>query len=457
MQLAVEFRLIDELRVFDRNSRKHSASQVALLVASIERWGFTNPLLVDGDQIVAGHGRLAAVRKIFNEGRTLRLPDGRILPQRTVPVLSCSGWSEEQRRAYVIADNSLGLASEWDEDLLRGELGSLRGDGFDPTSFGFGAGFVDQLLAGHVAGDGKTDPDECPAAPLRAFSRPGDVWVLGAHRVVCGDSTDSASWSALMGEDLADAAWCDPPYNVAYKGKAGKIQNDDLSAGDFGKLLDGMFACMYASMRAGAPIYVAHADTEGLAFRRAFQDAGFKLSGVLIWQKDILVLGRSDYHWMHEPILYGWRPGAPHSWYGGRKRTTIAGHGERGPIRRLADGRWAVIVGDQTLIVDGAAELIEAPSGIVHCPKPKRSPEHPTMKPTALIEAQLSASALPGNIVIDCCAGSGSTLIACERLGMKARVVELDPLFVDVIVRRWQDYSGGRAVREGDGAAMPPK
>ena len=217
-------------------------------------------------------------------------------------------------------------------------------------------------------------------------------------------------------------------------------------------LLQGLFGCMAAVMRPGSPIYVAHADTEGLSFRNAFAHAGFKLSGVLVWQKDSLVLGRSDYQWIHEPILYGWKVGASHRWYGGRKRTTVAEHGDSGPVRRMADGRWCISVGDTVLVVDGEAELFEAPSSIVRCQRPKRSDEHPTMKPTLLIERQLSASARPGDVVIDCCAGSGSTLIAADRLGMVARVVELEPKFVDVIVRRWQDFTGLKATREADGA-----
>lgn len=201
---------------------------------------------------------------------------------------------------------------------------------------------------------------------------------------------------------------------------------------------------------------MAHADTEGLNFRGAFSAAGFKLSGCLIWKKNALVLGRSDYQWIHEPILYGWKPGSRHRWYGGRKQTTVQEIGEASPFTKMEDGRWAIRVGDQTLVVAGDAVLQGAePSSVIYHDKPSRSADHPTMKPVSLIERMLKYSARPGDIIADAFGGSGSTLIAADRMGMCGRLVELDPKFVDVIVRRWQQYTGRKAQHATSGLPFP--
>lgn len=423
---------VSDLTGYGRNSRTHSDAQVDQIVASIRQWGFTNPILIDETgTVVAGHGRLAAALRIGLD---------------EVPVVRLVGLTDAQRRAYVIADNQLAMNAGWDKEMLKLELSELNDAGFDLDLIGFDDKFMGELTAGDASG-GLTDPDDVPDLTESPRSTVGDVWVMGPHRVICGDGTDPAVWSALMGSEKADVCWCDPPYNVAYESKlAGKIKNDDLGAEQFLALLRGLFGAMFTVLKPGASIYVAHADTEGFAFRRAFVEAGFKLSGCLIWEKDSLVLGRSDYQWIHEPILYGWKPGSAHRWFGGRKRTTVVNRGEGGAIRKTEDGRWLITVGDAVLVVDGNAELQESPSSVVKCPKPKRSAEHPTMKPTALIEKQLSVSARPGDIAIDCCGGSGSTLIAADRLGMCARLTELDARFVDVIVKRWQEYSGRVAV-----------
>jgi DNA modification methylase len=261
-------------------------------------------------------------------------------------------------------------------------------------------------------------------------------------------------WDALMRGEVADCVWTDPPYNVAYESRlAGKIENDDLGDREFLEMLRGAFACLASVMKPGAAIYVAHADGEpGYAFRRAFREVGFKLSGCLIWRNNQLVLGRSDYQWIHEPILYGWKPGSRHRWFGGRKQVTVQELGETSPFVQQEDGTWAVRIGDQTLIVEGGAKVTgPSPSSILFHDKPSRSAEHPTMKPVALIERMLCHSARSGDLVVDAFGGSGSTLIAADRLGMSARLVELDPKFVDVIVRRWQEYTGRQGVRESDG------
>jgi len=421
---------VDSLRPYERNARTHSPAQVEQLVAAIREFGFTNPLLVDEqNRIIAGHGRLEAAR---------------VLGMAEVPCILVEGLTDAQRRALVLADNKLALNAGWDVDLLRSELAELRDEGFDLGLTGFDAEELADLFT--VEGDNGRDPDEAPELQEVAVSQPGDVWVLGPHRVICGDSTDVGVLERLLGTEQVDICWTDPPYNVDYEGSAGKIKNDHMADAAFRDFLRSAFAAAFTVMKPGAAIYVAHADTEGLNFRAAFREAGFKLSGCLIWRKDSLVLGRSDYQWQHEPILYGWKPGSKHRWYGGRKQTTVQSLGDGSPFVQGEDGRWQVRIGDQVLVVSGEAEVVELVPSIMHEQKPKRSADHPTMKPTALIERHLKNNARSGDLVLDPFGGSGSTLIAADRLGMSARLVELDPRFVDVIVRRWQHYSGRQAV-----------
>lgn len=425
---------LERLVPYARNARTHSAAQVDQIAASMQEWGWTNPILVDeAGGVIAGHGRLLAAQK-------LGLADA--------PVLVAVGWSEAQKRAYVIADNKLAMNAGWDEALLRSELDGLRADGIDLGLVGFSA---DDLLDLFGVVRPGPDPDAVPEVGATAVSAPGDVWVMGPHRLVVGDACDVGVYGPLLEGALADVVWTDPPYNVAYKAKAGAIKNDDLSDGAFAEFLRAAYAGLWTAMKPGAVIYVAHADTEGLNFRRAFRDAGFKLSGCIIWRKDALVLGRSDYQWQHEPILYGWKPGSAHRWYGGRKQTTIMELGDGSPFKQLPDGRWQIQVGERTLVVEGEAKVDELVSSVMREPRPRRSEAHPTMKPTALIERMLKHSARSGDLVLDPFGGSGSTLVAADRLGMSSRLVELDPLYADVIVRRWQDYSGRKASLASDG------
>jgi DNA modification methylase len=426
---------VSSLVPYARNSRTHSDDQVAQIAASLREFGFTNPVLVDeAGGIIAGHGRVMAAQSLGLD---------------RVPCLRLRGLSEAQKRAYVIADNKIALNAGWDNALLRAELDDLKAMGYGIDVVGFSAEELESLFD-PVAEDNGADPDAAPDMRESAVTGGGDAWVMGPHRAVCGDATQLAAWESLMGTELADAVWTDPPYNVAYESKlAGKIQNDDMSDSDFAALLSGAFGCLAAVMKPGASIYVAHADTEGYAFRRAFSERGFKLSGCLIWKKNALVLGRSDYQWIHEPILYGWKPGSKHRWFGGRKQVTVQEMGDASPFTRQEDGSWVIRVGDQTMVVSGDAKVQgPQPTSVLFHEKPSRSSEHPTMKPVGLIERMLAHSARPGDIVADAFGGSGSTLMAAERLGMCARLMELDPRFVDVIVRRWQDYTGRQAILE---------
>lgn len=429
---------------YARNSRKHEDWQIDKIAASMKEFGWTQPILTDGDgMIIAGHGRLMAAQKLG-------------LPK--VPTIRLEHLTDAQRKALVIWDNrSAEIGNSWDLEFLKVELDDLKESGFDLDLTGF-----DEESLADLFGDldqksqNDRDPEDIPPEPEDPVSRLGDIWVCGPHRIGCMDSTSLEAWDQLMQGERADLCITDPPYNVAYESKlAGSIKNDDMSDSNFRAFLFDAYSAMFAMMKPGAPIYVAHADTEGLNFRSTFREAGFKLSGCLIWRKNSLVLGRSDYQWQHEPILYGWKPGAAHRWYGGRKLTTIVEHGEGGPIRRREDGTWVIQVGDQVLVVSGDAKLEESPSSVIYHDKPSRSELHPTTKPISLWERLMRPSARAGDIVIDSFSGSGTTLLAADRMGMIARVAELDPKFVDVAVIRWQQYTGRRAVHALTGEPFP--
>jgi DNA modification methylase len=442
MPAAIEHLPIDALVPYARNSRTHSDAQVAQVAASIREFGFTNPVLIDdAGGIIAGHGRVMAARSVGLD---------------TVPCIRLGHLSEAQRRAYVIADNKLALNAGWDEALLAAELRDLAGFEFDLNLTGFMGDEIDALLASEDARASRSDkdPDEAPAPAAREVSRPGEVWILGKHRLGCLDGTDAAAWPKVMRADKAAVCWTDPPYNVAYVGEAGSIDNDDMSDADFLEFQRTLLRNVAAVMKSGAAIYVAHADNgeTGISFRRAFIDAGFKLAACLVWRKDSLVMGRADYQWIHEPILYGWKTGAGHTWHGGRKQVSLTALGSsESPFVQLPDGRWKIEIGEEILIVDGSATVEWVEGSVLREVRPKRNDLHPTMKPVALIERMLRNNAKPGQVVIDPCGGSGSTLIAAERQGMSARLLEISPRFVDVIIRRWQEFSGGGATLEGDG------
>lgn len=452
----IELKPLDSLVAYSRNARTHSSEQVAQLKSLILEFGWTNAVLVDGVGIIAGHGRCLAAGEIYKTGDSIKFPNGADIPVGMVPTIDCSGWSDAQRRAYILADNKSAMNAGWDDALLALELKELDALGYDMSFTAFDDVEIKAFLATGLEASPENDPEDIPEAPAVPFSVEGDIWVCGPHRIACGDALVMDTWDKLMQGELADLCITDPPYNVAYESKlTGSIKNDNMKDSAFHQFLLDAHIAMFAVMKAGAPIYVAHSDTEGLNFRSTFRDAGFKLSGCLIWRKNALVLGRSDYQWQHEPILYGWKPGAAHRWYGGRKLTTIVDYGESGPVQKLEDGRWAIRVGDSTLIVSGDAMLEEVPSSVIYHEKPSRSELHPTTKPVGLWERLMRSSARPGDIVIDSFSGSGTTMIAADRMGMIARVVELDPKFVDVAVRRWEQYTGRQAVHAVTGAPFP--
>ena len=395
------YREVSGLIPYARNSRTHSEAQVAQIAASIREFGWTNPLLIDGESgIIAGHGRLLAAVK---------------LGEAEVPCIELAGMTDAQKRAYIIADNKLAINAGWDDELLRIELADLAEVGFDVSLTGFTQEEVDALTP-EVVAPGLTDEDACPEVQPDPISKPGDVWLLGKHRVMCGDSTSLDAVEALMDGGLADQLITDPPYNVAYEGKtkkALKIKNDSMGADEFRQFLRDAFVTADAVMKAGAVFYIWHADLEGYNFRGACMDAGWTVRQCLVWKKQAMVMGRQDYHWKHEPCLYGWKDGSAHLWAADRKQTTI-----------------------------------------LEFDRPTSSTVHPTMKPVNLIEYQVLNNTKGSDVVLDLFGGSGSTLIACEKTGRQARLMELDPKYVDVIVRRWQEFTGKEARHAATGATF---
>lgn len=431
---------VKQLKKYERNARTHSAAQIEQIRASMREWGFTIPILIDeNDQIIAGHGRLEAA----------------ILEEiERVPCLVAVGWTEEQKRAYVIADNKLAQNAGWDSDLLRSELSTLEELGFQMDLIGFSDQELGELVQDEIHEGGNIGDDDVPDAELLVRSRLGDVWLCGDHRVMCGDSTLPDYVQTLMDGSLADCCWTDPPYNVNYEGSAGVIENDHMADDSFLEFLSAAMRCAYLALKAGGPIYVAHADTEGFNFRKSFRDAGFKLSGSLVWVKNSLVLGRSDYQWKHEPILYGWKPGSAHTWFGGRAKTTVF-DAEDLPFQVQEDGSISLQVAGHSLVISGSDLHVEGVAvSVLNAEKPKRSAEHPTMKPVELIEQMLRNSSKRGQVVLDLFGGSGSTLIAAHKMGRSSRLMEYDPKFADVIVRRFQEYTGQKAHRLADGRAF---
>jgi DNA modification methylase len=466
----IKLRPIESLVSYARNSRTHSPLQVEQIQRSLLEFGWTNPVLADEMGVVAGHGRIMAAEALYKRGEGIRFPNGSLIPIGQIPVVDCTGWTNEQRRAYIIADNKLALNAGWDESLLSLELRELDAIGFDIDVIGFDEKELDALLAEPAPelGDDK-DPDAAPDLPDEPACREGDTWILGAHRVQCGDATSLDAWEQLMGGERADVCWSDPPYNVdvgrknrlidktigGERSATGSIANDKMTEEEFAALLQDTFANLFGIMQPGAAIYVAHSDKAAGTFRQEFEAAGFHFSQMLIWKKNQMVLGVADFQPIHEPIMYGWKKGSRHKWHGGRKQTTVMEIGEGGLISRDEEGRWLIRVGDSVLVVDGEATLSEAPGTIFHEPKPEKSGLHPTQKPVALVERMLKNSARGGDIVVDAFGGSGTTLIAADRLGMCARLMELSPKFADVIIRRWQDYTGRRAVHAVTGEEFP--
>ncbi len=457
MPSEIVFRGVDELLPFARNSRKHSPEQIELLASVIKQSGWTNPCLIADGGILAGHGRIMAAKKL---GLT------------RVPCIDLSHLSEVERRALVIQDNRLAeYGTSYDLEILKLETDWLTEQGFNLELTGFDEDSLADLLGEveQVEPENDKDPDDAPPVPNEPVSVPGDVWICGAHRVCCGSALVPDDWDRLMQGEQCDVVWSDPPYRVdqgrknreldkwdgGNRSETGALKNDKMSSADFLQFLTDAFTSLYSVMKPGAPIYIAHADIEGTNFRNAFAAAGLHLQSSLVWKKDSMVLGRMDWQSIHEPILYGYKKGSAHRWYGGRKNTSVIDIGDGSPFQRMEDGRYQIKIGDSVLIVSADAMVEEHPSSVLYEPKPSKSGLHPTQKPTALIERMLKQSARPGDLVVDAFGGSGSTLVAADRLGMSARLMEIDPRFVDVICTRYLHLTGRRPVHAATGEPFP--
>jgi len=428
--LEVVYRDPADLRPDPRNARTHSPEQVLQLRASIGEFGFTNPILLrdDGEMIGAGHGRWSAAM---------------LEPKLDlVPTIVLHGLTDAQWRAYVITDNKLALNAGWDEALLVAELDALVGMGFETDLIGFDQAELDALFASQDATrEGLVADDVVPPAPAEPISVVGDLWILGRHRLLVGDATSTEAVDQLMDGVRADLVWTDPPYNVAINGVAGSILNDDMDDGAFRAFLDQVFEQYWRVMRPGAVIYVAHAESERANFTAAFVGAGLKLSQVRIWAKQSATLSRNDYNWQHEPILYGWKEGAAHYFAGDYTLTTLL----RDDAPSFASMRKADLV---ALLLEIRTAI---KSTVIEHDRPARSDLHPTMKPVGLVQEMIENSSRPGEVVLDLFGGAGSTLIAAEKTSRICRLMELDPRFADVIVQRWQQFTGRAALHAATG------
>ncbi len=398
----IQMWLIDKLIPWARNPRTHSDAQVAQIAASIAEFGFNNPILVDTKAgIIAGHGRLLAARKL---GMT------------EVPVIVLDHLTEAQKRAYVIADNKLAENAGWDDDMLRIEIEALQDENFDVSLLGFEDVELARLLAAQDAVEGLTDEDAIPELQEKPICQTGDLWILGDHKLLVGDVTNPSDVTRLMANDVADLIFTDPPYNVDYEGYTEqklKIKGDRMSDADFKQFLEDAFRGLRTAVKPGASLYICHSSSWQREFQNALEAAGFAVRCQIIWAKNTFAWGFGRYKFRHEPLFYCHVAGQKDPWYGDKTQSTL----------------WEE-------------------------KKPAANRIHPTTKPVELIERALLNSSKTGDVVADLFGGSGSTLIACERRGRSARLMEIDPKYADCIVRRFQEYSGKSAVLEGDGSSF---
>lgn len=392
MKTTTDFQLVqtDKLIPYVNNARTHSKEQITKLRSSLREFGFINPVIIDREyNVIAGHGRLMAAKE---EGIT------------EVPCVFADHLTEAQKKAYIIADNRMAMDAGWDEELLRVEIEALQAESFDIGLTGFDEQEITDLFAGDGGKNVKDDGfDLSTALEKAAFVERGDLWTVGRHTLMCGDATSAEDVAKLMNGKRANLIVTDPPYGVSFKSAGGlTIQNDSMKGDEFYTFLYNSFKNMAEQLENGGSAYIFHADTEGLNFRRAFIDAGFHLAGCCIWVKDSLVLGRSDYQWQHEPVLYGFLQNGKHRWYSDRKQTTI----------------W-------------------------NFAKPKRNANHPTSKPLDLLAYPICNSSQENAIVLDTFGGSGSTLMACEQTNRICHMMELDEKYASVILRRYVEDTGG--------------
>ena len=407
---------------YERNAKKHPQDQLEKLKKSIQEFGFISPCLIDRDlRIIAGHGRVEAAKQLGME---------------TVPCVFIEGLTEEQRRAYIIADNRLTELGGWDEETVSAELQELGDAGFDISITGFDWDAISEVEAIDDDFDAESIEAEEPKTKL------GDIYLLGDHRLMCGDSTDRTALFSLLwdGKAKADIFITDPPYNVDYTGKtkeALKIQNDRQDHEQFVAFLSEAFTNAAESMKDGAPFYIWHPDMNRAEFLQATENAGLTIRQVLVWAKNVMTLGHQDYQWRHEPCLYGWKDG-PHYYIDDRRQTTVF-EDQRPDLDKMKKEEMRDLL--RKIYDEGISTTV------LREKKPAVSALHPTMKPVPLIARLIKNSSRRGDIILDSFGGSGTTLIAAEQLGRRCAIMELDPHYCDVIIERWERFTGGKAVR----------
>jgi DNA modification methylase len=392
--MKIEIVDINTIKPYENNPRKLKDSAIEKVAKSIKEFGFRQPIVVDKEKIiVVGHTRYRASKKL---GLT------------NVPITIADNLTPEQINAYRIADNRTNEEAEWDIELLKSELKDLQLKDFDLDLTAFDEDQLNNFLFEEK--EGLTDEDAVPETPEEPITKLGDIWKLGKHKLICGDSTILNNYEKLFKENKADLLMTDPPYNVDYEGKTKEkltIQNDSKNDDDFLQFLTDAFNNCAINLKLGASFYIFHSDWYGLEFRQSIKKSELELKQNLIWAKNSMVMGRQDYQWQHEPCLYGWKKGSSHSWYSDRKQTTI-----------------------------------------IKYDRPTQSKLHPTMKPVGLIEYLIKNSSKQEDVVLDPFLGSGTTLIACEKLDRICYGVELDPKYCDVIVKRWEQFTGKKAELE---------
>ena len=427
---------ISALKPYENNARTHSQEQVEKIANSIKEFGFINPVLIDSDYgIIAGHGRVLA---------------GQLLGMEEVPCLFIEDLTETQKRAYILADNKLALDAGWDDEILRQEILALDKLDFDVSLAGFDINDFD--FTQEDIEFQEDDYDVEASLPEIPKAKPGDVYQLGRHRLMCGDSTSQEDIDKLVDGAVMDLCVTDPPYNVNYgsinetgygkeRENGNKILNDNMDDESFYLFLNAFYEQMLRVLKEGGAYYIFHADTEGYNFRKALRDAGGQVKQNLIWVKNALVLGRQDYQWKHEPCLYGWKEGAGHYFINDRTQTTV--FEDKADLDKYTKEELKELV--EEILAD------KLPTTVIHEDKPQKNDVHPTMKPIKLISRLVKNSSRQGENVIDFFGGSGSTLISCEHLGRKCYTIELDPKYVDVIIDRWETLTGQTVVKLVEG------
>lgn len=414
---------IQNIKPYEKNPRKNDEA-VAKVAASIKEFGFRQPIVADRNGIIiAGHTRYKAAVKIG---------------LKEIPVLYASDLTDAQVKAYRLADNKTAEYSTWDLDLLLSELAELDEINYDMAQFGF-------EMDSKTAKDDDFDLEAAIDAAGPPTTKPGDIWTLGRHRLICGDSTKPATIRSLMAGSKADIYITDPPYNVDYEGSTAdklKIANDNMSGSVFKKFLTDAFTAADSVIKPGAVFYIWHADTEALAFRNACADTGWQVRQCLVWVKNTFRMGRQDYQWRHEPCLYGWKSGAAHYFLDDRTQSTVT---EQPKIDFKSMNKTEMLA----LLEKTFGE--DTPSSVFRENKPSRNAEHPTMKPVNLIGKLIKNSSRPGALILDSFGGSGSTIMAAEQLDRVCFSAEIDPIYCDVIIKRFETMTKTLAYRAETG------